>query len=302
MAEDNLSKIKRVACSAQLACVLEASAEKPGNVTPTHDYKDTSYQDFLAGSIALGPSIEEAALRGYLAGLKEINPPGICVGELILKGVKDVCRSHPGGNTHLGAMMLMVPVAAGAGMCLAEENGFKGLRPAVIKVLKSSTVKDSRDLYTAISLCKAGGLGRLVRTQIPLLALMGVSAERDRISEELFSGLPIIWKQGLPFFEACMRKDPTSSQSSHPSSMRAAILGTYLYLLSEYPDTLIAKKKGLKAAVDVSNKAKDILAGRMTPEGFDAFLRSEDNGLNPGTTADLVAAISFLYLLKKDVF
>ena len=31
-----------VAGAAQLACVLEASAEKPGNVTPRHDFADTS--------------------------------------------------------------------------------------------------------------------------------------------------------------------------------------------------------------------------------------------------------------------
>jgi triphosphoribosyl-dephospho-CoA synthase len=32
-----------VAGAAQLACVLEASADKPGNITPRHDFADTSY-------------------------------------------------------------------------------------------------------------------------------------------------------------------------------------------------------------------------------------------------------------------
>jgi triphosphoribosyl-dephospho-CoA synthase len=32
-----------VAVAAQLACLLEASAEKPGNVTPTHSFHDMSY-------------------------------------------------------------------------------------------------------------------------------------------------------------------------------------------------------------------------------------------------------------------
>ena len=36
-----------VAGAAQLACVLEVSAEKPGNITPTHDFHDTSYEDML---------------------------------------------------------------------------------------------------------------------------------------------------------------------------------------------------------------------------------------------------------------
>jgi hypothetical protein len=32
-----------VAGAAQLACVLEVSAEKPGNITPRHDFEDTTY-------------------------------------------------------------------------------------------------------------------------------------------------------------------------------------------------------------------------------------------------------------------
>ena len=37
----------RVAAAAQLACLLEVSAEKPGNVTPTHSFCDMRYEDFL---------------------------------------------------------------------------------------------------------------------------------------------------------------------------------------------------------------------------------------------------------------
>ena len=40
--------------AAQLACVLEVSAEKPGNITPSHDFDDTSYEDMLRSGIALG--------------------------------------------------------------------------------------------------------------------------------------------------------------------------------------------------------------------------------------------------------
>ena len=46
-----------VAGAAQLACVLEVSAEKPGNVTPSHDFDDTSYEDMLRSAIAVGPEL-----------------------------------------------------------------------------------------------------------------------------------------------------------------------------------------------------------------------------------------------------
>src|SRR4051812_50088013 len=53
-----------VAGAAQLACALEASAEKPGNITPTHDFADTSYEDMLRSAIALGPELGRAGGGG----------------------------------------------------------------------------------------------------------------------------------------------------------------------------------------------------------------------------------------------
>src|SRR5919202_1905893 len=52
-----------VAGAAQLACVLEVSAEKPGNVTPSHDFRDTSYEDMLRSAIAVGPELGRAGER-----------------------------------------------------------------------------------------------------------------------------------------------------------------------------------------------------------------------------------------------
>jgi triphosphoribosyl-dephospho-CoA synthase len=295
VAEDALSKIKKISCAAQLAGVLEASTEKPGNVTPSQDFRDTTYSDYLAGSVALGPSIEEAAFRGYLAGLKEIELSQIGIGERILGGVMDVRSAHSGGNTHLGTLMLMVPVAAGAGLCLAEGSSFRGLRPTVTRVVKASTFKDSHDLYAAIGTAKVGGLGKLIRNELPFPKLMEASAERDRIAEELSTGLPIAFKCGLPYFEACMKAESRADT-------RAAILRTYLHILSKYPDTFIAKKQGLKKAIYVSDKAKEALSGKIPVSVLDSELRSAKNALNPGTTADIVSAVIFLYQLKKRVF
>src|ERR671935_233554 len=53
-----------VAGAAQLACVLEVSAEKPGNIPPSHDFHDTSYDDMLRSAIAIGPELARAGKRG----------------------------------------------------------------------------------------------------------------------------------------------------------------------------------------------------------------------------------------------
>ena len=45
---------------ATLACFLELSAPKPGNVHRGADFEDTTFNDFAASAVALGPIIERA--------------------------------------------------------------------------------------------------------------------------------------------------------------------------------------------------------------------------------------------------
>src|SRR3954471_25068916 len=88
-----------VAGAAQLACVLEASAEKPGNITPRHDFDDTSYEDMLRSAIALGPELGRAAQRG--------------VGDTVLAAVR-ATRRVAAANTNLGIALLLAPLARAA--------------------------------------------------------------------------------------------------------------------------------------------------------------------------------------------
>ncbi len=44
--------------------MLEVSAEKPGNITPSHDFHDTSYEDMVRSAIAVGPELGRAGERG----------------------------------------------------------------------------------------------------------------------------------------------------------------------------------------------------------------------------------------------
>jgi triphosphoribosyl-dephospho-CoA synthase len=85
--------------AAQLACVLEVSAEKPGNVTPSHDFDDTSYEDMLRSGIVLGTELGRAGERG--------------VGETVLAAVR-ASREAAGANTNLGIALLLAPLARAA--------------------------------------------------------------------------------------------------------------------------------------------------------------------------------------------
>ena len=112
--------------AAQLACVLEASAEKPGNVTPSHDFDDTSFEDMLRSGIALGPELGRADERS--------------VGETVLAAVRAsrdaagaVMREQPGGGTILN----MSWDHATAGMAGENPELFSAVKGGVLSYSKS---------------------------------------------------------------------------------------------------------------------------------------------------------------------
>ena len=292
LSDEESEKIKLVGQAAQLACVLEASTEKPGNVTPKHDFPDTKYEDFISGSIALGESVEDAAYQGYLAGKGEISVHDIGIGELMLEGVGAVMDSHEGGNTHLGTLMLFIPIAAAAGMCMGRGGDMSALKKNIKTIVEESSNEDTYCFYSAIKEAGAGGLSKLREESMSFYELMKYSASKDMIAEELANGLGVIFNLGLPSFEAYYLEE---------EDIRKALLKTYLLILSKYPDTFITKKSSLEKSKLVSGMAAKVMAGNMPLEAFDAELRMQGSRLNPGTTADIVSAILFIWLLYENL-
>jgi triphosphoribosyl-dephospho-CoA synthase len=270
-----------VARAAQLACVLEASAEKPGNVTPSHDFDDTSYEDMLRSGIALGPELARAGERS--------------VGETVLAAVR-ASRDTAGANTNLGIALLLTPLARAA-------LGGESLRERLGDVLRALTVDDARDAYAAIRLAGAGGLDEPVEhdvhdvPRVTLREAMAAAAQRDTIASEYVTDHAVTFELGLPALADALDDGLRA---------RDAIVELALQLLAAVPDTLIARKRGPEAASRVAAGARHVLRaggvrsarGRTALAGFDASLRRDGNALNPGTTADLVTAALFVSLLK----
>jgi triphosphoribosyl-dephospho-CoA synthase len=270
-----------VAGAAQLACVLEASAEKPGNITPRHDFADTSYEDMLRSAIALGPELGRAGERR--------------VGDTVLAAVR-ATRRVAGANTNLGIALLLAPPARAALL-----GGT--LRERVEEVLCALTLDDARAAYAAIRAAEAGGLDEPVEHDVraaPTVALrdaMASAAERDSIAAEYATGYAVTFELGLPALARAL------DDGLRP---RAATVELYLGLLAAIPDTLVARKRGRRTAERVSAGAARVLAaggvrsdaGRTAMVAFDAALRRDGNALNPGTTADLVTAVLFVALIE----
>jgi triphosphoribosyl-dephospho-CoA synthase len=270
-----------VAGAAQLACVLEVSAEKPGNITPSHDFADTSFEDMLRSGIALGPELGRAGERG--------------VGETVLAGVR-VSRGVAGANTNLGIALLLAPLARAA---LSGDR----LRESLGEVLRGLTDDDARAAYAAIRLAGAGGLDEPVEhdvrdePRVTLREAMESAAGRDTIASEYVTDHAVTFELGLPALAGAL---------GDGLAPRDAVVDLALGLLAAVPDTLIARKRGPDAAGRVSEGARAVLAaggvraaeGRAALAAFDASLRRDGHALNPGTTADLVTAVLFVALLE----
>ncbi len=261
-------------------------APKPGNVTRYQDFHDTTCEDFLISAWAAAPVFAKA---GELS-----------VGDIILTARKASSRLVA-PNTNLGIILLLAPLAKAAFYALPTEVA---LRQRVDDVLKTLTVDDCSKAYMAIRAARPGGLGKIekydVRDEpnITLLDAMHLAKDRDSIAFEYSSDYHITFTLGYPALLKARQQVPCWTM---------AVVQAFLMILSEIPDTLIARKLGMEKAQEVSKKAGEVLeAGRPGSKEWnearvdlDRYLREDNNRLNPGTTADLITASLFVLFLEK---
>ena len=254
------------------------SAAKPGNVTPDHDFSDTTYADMVRSALAVGPVFARRRARRRR------------VGELIADGVQATQRVAR-ANTNLGIVLLFAPLVRAAATRRADES----LRSAIERTLAQVDVDDATAAFAAIAQANPGGLGEApehdVRTpaRVTLLEAMAAAAHRDSIASEYATGYSIVFECGLPLLNDALRNGLATLD---------AIVSLHVGLLACTPDTLIARKAGADAARAVSAAAREVRDGIRSLADFDASLRGAGNRLNPGTTADLVAATLLAALLS----
>jgi triphosphoribosyl-dephospho-CoA synthase len=205
-------------------------------------------------------------------------------------------RRVAGANTNLGIALLLAPLARAALLGGA-------LREGTDDVLAALTLDDARAAYAAIRAAGAGGLDEPVEHDVratPTVTLreaMAAAAERDSVAAEYATGFHLTFDRGVPALQRALDAG---------LGPRDATVEAFLELLAAVPDTLVARKRGRRAAERVSADAASVLqaggtrteAGRAALAGFDASLRRDGNALNPGTTADLVTAALFVALLE----
>jgi len=306
-------KAKHISKCLELAILLEVSADKPGNVNLVVGFEGTRHEHFLASAVAAAPSFELAAERGIAFSRGELQVSDVGVGRIIRDCVADVNAWQRGGNTLVGTVILFVPIAVAAGIAPTKsEHVFEipKLRENLRLVVESSTPEDAVNVYEAIKTAKPSGLGkapeldindphsvnRIVKENISLYQIFKIASEYDRVCSEWVSNYPVTFDFAYPRLMEQIRET---------GDLNVAIIHTFLKVLAEYSDTFIARKVGIGKAQEVSLMAKEVLelGGLETSRGkenlreFDLKLRSSSNLLNPGTTADIIAAALALCVL-----
>jgi triphosphoribosyl-dephospho-CoA synthase len=255
------------------ACLLEATARKPGNVSPGVAFVDLTYADFVRSALLIAPVFQTAKRR---------------VGRLVLDAVERTNREL-GRNTNLGILLLLAPLA-----CVPR--GIE-LRAGIENVLLQLDRDDAADVYAAIRLANPGGMGCVEREDVAaapsvtLLEAMRLAADRDRIAAQYATNFSTVFT-GV---------DRLMQSGRFAEDWEAAAIDLHVWLMAEFPDTLIARKCGWDIARESAQRARAVLEAGSRDSGraqeltvdLDRWLRADGHRRNPGTTADLVAGSLF---------
>ena len=302
---------------ATLALLLEvAGTPKPGNVDRHRDLGDLRFEAFLGGAVGAREGLELAAdgERG--------------IGRAFERGVAGMA-ARSGTNTQFGCLLLLVPLMRATA---AADEGGGSLSPASVdRVTGETTVDDAVAFYRAFEHVDvavgdppadapdldvrrgsdaAPALRERDATLQDVMALSaavdgsGSSTDPDRVPDRNAQE----WVEGFP---RTFRAAEWIRSDEGPLTDRAA--RAFLGLLATEPDTLVAANHGAETAREASERAAALLGGERSTfkhidatavhdadldaaeELADAFV---DEGINPGTTADITCAALYVALRR----
>jgi triphosphoribosyl-dephospho-CoA synthase len=271
--------------NAELALLLEvAGTPKPGNVDRERDHPDLRFEHFLAGAVGARAGFAMAAA-------------GDPLGESFERAIAGMAAQR-GGNTQFGAVLLCLPLVAAAG---AEGPAEQTLPERASEIAKDTTVDDAAGFYRAFEHVDvavddppaalepldvrrgSAAIPALRERGLTLWGVMEASADRDGVAEE--------WVEGFP-----RSAESAAGLLSATGPVGERVASVYLDRLTERPDTFVATTHGEAVAERVLERARAVRDGNETAEALADDLVSR--GINPGTTADVVAGGLFLALQR----
>lgn len=267
----------------ELACLMEATARKPGNVHPGASFVDLDYADFVHAAAAIAPAIAHATPN--------------TIGTTVLHAI-EATQSSARSNINLGIVLLLTPLAA----VPRDQTLAAGLLP----ILSNTTRHDAAEVYRGIRMAVPGGLGQVDDQDVSaepsqtLLEVMQLAADRDLIAAQYADGFRLVKS-----LAGRLQHHWHNTTTAMPH-WECAVITTFLELLATHPDSLMTRKNGIDTARTAQQQAAAALQAGWpnTEEGqtalrqFDVWLRTDGHRRNPGTSADLIAAALF-YSLRE---
>ncbi|WOJ88933.1 triphosphoribosyl-dephospho-CoA synthase [Methylocapsa polymorpha] len=273
--------MNEIAAAFIASCRDEIEAPKPGNVHIFAEGHGMTADEFLRSAEAAAPAIGESSAS---------------IGDRILAAVEATWASV-GMNTNLGIILLCAPLAIAA-----QTDG--DLRSALKGALARLTRADAAAAFCAILRASPAGLGEARRHDVhqapdaTLLEAMRAAADRDRIAYQYAFDFVDVFETGIGALNAARSK-------LWPAPWPTVAI--YLAFLAGFPDSHIARKKGLARAATVQGEAANIRhrfvsysnPAEALPDLLDFDQRLKADGLNPGTSADLTVATVFADRLTR---
>jgi len=270
---------------AELALLLEvAGTPKPGNVDRRRDPGGLRFGQFLAGAVGARPGLERAA-----------DPAGPPVGEAFERAVAGMSRAA-GTNTQFGCLLLLAPLVRAAARDALSPSG-------AAAVAEATTVDDAAAFYRAFDRvdvavpdlpADAGTLDvRQGAGAVPALRERGLTLY-DVMADSPTDGNAREWTGG---FERTFAAAGAIRDDEGPATDRAA--RAFLRELASEPDTLVATEHGFETARALTERAEPAAAAAAEGEFGPAEALAEalvEEGINPGTTADVTCAALFVAL------
>lgn len=276
----------------RFACLLEVRAPKAGNVSPGNPISDLTEESFETAS-------EIAAQRWFNS--REANGEAPALSRWILDSTRETV-GRLNTNVNLGILLMTGPLLASDSQSPENRLPRDTWRSRAGDALSSLSTGDSQSLYDAINLAAPGGMGESDEMDLKrpapdsFLDAMTHAAPRDRIARNYADGFRDLFDTVTPTVESCL---------DNHASILDGICEAHLRLLASEPDSLIVRKFGLELARSVQQRAEEALGSPEDRAAFDSFLRkgghdlqNEWSPINPGTTADLIAA--GLYILLRE--
>ncbi|WP_248515732.1 triphosphoribosyl-dephospho-CoA synthase [Salinarchaeum laminariae] len=274
------------AAVAERALLFEVAATPtPGNVDRERDLADLQFDQFLAGATGARAGLDQLAL-------------GSPLGEGLESAVAGMAGAA-GTNTQFGSLLLLAPLVRAA----ASD---RTLTPATTSdVVEETTVDDAASFYRCfdqvdvrvddppaemelLDVRRGADAVPAVRERgLTLEDVMASAVDRDGIAAE--------WTHE---FERTFTAAEWLAERGGPSPDRAA--SVHLQLLAEEPDTLVATKHDQATAESVRDRAATIDPDdRASVRTFAEEL--VERGINPGTTADVLAGGLFVAMIRQEV-